>query len=144
MAGSGEIVVAAADPSIDPQCAAGSPRTPPTTAQVPIGAVIEAGATGQVIAFEHPCFQVGEHVCGALGVKEFASSNGTGATKLDTALALLTAYLRARGLTGLTAHCGPLHIGRLREGGRSPGVRRPQHARPRAALPGRSGAARAA
>lgn len=29
---------------------------------VPIGAVMEAGAIGQVIASEHPGFQVGEHV----------------------------------------------------------------------------------
>jgi len=139
-----QIVPAVGYPSIDPATRRWISPNPADNGSVPIGTVIEAGATGQVIASEHPRFPFGQHVCGAFGVQELASSNGAGLTKLDTSLAQLTPTSGARGLTGLTAHSEPLHIGRLSESGRSAGVRRPQHARPRAALPGRSGAARAA
>jgi NADPH-dependent curcumin reductase CurA len=82
---------------------------------VEIGAVMEAGAIGRVTASEHPAFAVGDHVYGSFGVQEFAGSDGTGVTKLDSSLAPPTAYLGALGIPGLTAYFGMLDIGRPRE-----------------------------
>ena len=41
---------------------------------VEIGAVMRAGAGGEIVASNHPDFQVGEHVVGAFGVQTFAVS----------------------------------------------------------------------
>lgn len=112
----GEFVVAVEYLSIDPAMRRWISPNPANSGSVPIGAVMEAGAIGRVIASEHPGFQVGEHVYGAFGVREFARSNGRGVTKLDTSLAPLTAYLGALGVTGLTAYFGLLDVGRLSEG----------------------------
>ena len=87
--------------------------SPSYVEQVPIGAVMEAGAVGRVTASEHPGFAVGDHVYGAFGVQDFACSDGTGVTKLAPLLAPLPTYLGALGVTGLTAYFGLLEIGRL-------------------------------
>ena len=116
VAGSGEFVVAVEYLSIDPAMRRWISPNPADYGPVPIGAVMEAGAIGQVTASEHPGFDIGEHVYGAFGVQEFARSDGTGVTKLDTSLAPLTAYLNALGVTGLTAYFGLLDVGRLSEG----------------------------
>jgi NADPH-dependent curcumin reductase CurA len=83
---------------------------------VGIGEVMRAGAVGQVTASEHPGFAVGDHVFGAFGVQDFARSDGTGVTKIDTSLAPPPTFLGTLGLTGLTAYFGLLEVGRLREG----------------------------
>jgi NADPH-dependent curcumin reductase CurA len=112
--GPGEFVVAISYLSVDPvmrRLIDAAYREP-----VAVGAVMEAGAVGQVTASAHPGFAVGEHVYGGFGVQEFARSNGTGVTRLDPLLAPLTAYLGALGIPGLTAYFGLLEVGRLREG----------------------------
>jgi NADPH-dependent curcumin reductase len=112
--GPGEFLVAISYLSIDPamrRLIDAAYREP-----VAIGAVMEAGAVGRVIASEHPGFAVGDHVYGGLGVQEFACSDGTGVTKLDPLLAPPTAYLGALGIPGLTAYFGLLEVARLREG----------------------------
>ena len=114
--GPDEISVAIEYLSIDPAMRRWISPNAAEIGGVPIGAVMEAGAIGRVTASRHPGFQVGEHVYGAFGVQEFASSNGTGVTQLDTSLAPLTAYLGALGVTGLTAYFGLLDVGRLSHG----------------------------
>ena len=112
----GQFVVAVTHISVDPAMRgwmnAGASYIPP----VEIGAVMRAGATGRVTASGHPGFAVGEYVYGAFGVQEYASSDGRGVVKLDTALAEPTTYLGALGMTGLTAYFALLDTGRMREG----------------------------
>jgi NADPH-dependent curcumin reductase CurA len=114
--GSGEIVVVVEYLSIDPAMRRWISPHPGAYDPLPIGALMEAGAIGQVIASELPGFEAGDHVYGSFGVQEFARSDGTGVTKLDTSLAPLTAYLGALGVTGLTAYFGLLDVGRLSAG----------------------------
>jgi NADPH-dependent curcumin reductase CurA len=83
---------------------------------VAVGAVMRAGAVGQITASAHPHFSVGQHVYGAFGVQEFAASNGAGVVAVDPGLAPLPTYLGALGMTGLTAYFGLLDVGRVREG----------------------------
>jgi len=83
---------------------------------VELGAVMRAGAIGQITVSEHPDFAVGDYVYGVFGVQEYASSDGTGVIKLDTSLAEPTTYLGALGMPGLTAYFALLDVGRIREG----------------------------
>jgi len=112
----GGFVVAVEYVSIDPAMRRWIASSPVATAPVGIGTVMEAGAIGRVSASEHPGFAVGEHLYGAFGVQEYATSDGTGVTKLDPSLAPLTAYLGALGITGLTAYFGLLDVGRASAG----------------------------
>jgi NADPH-dependent curcumin reductase CurA len=115
-AGPGQFVVAISHLSIDPAMRgwmnAGASYIPP----VAVGAVMRAGAIGLVSASEHPGFAVGDYVYGAFGVQEYASSDGTGVIKLDTALAEPTTYLGALGMPGLTAYFALFEVGRIRAG----------------------------
>ena len=112
----GGFVVAVEYVSIDPAMRRWIASSPVGTAPVGIGTVMEAGAIGRVSASEHPGFAVGDHLYGAFGVQEYATSDGTGVTKLDPSLAPLTAYLGALGITGLTAYFGLLDVGRASAG----------------------------
>ncbi len=112
----GEFVVALSHLSIDPAMRGWMNDVPSYIEPVRIGAVMRAGAVGDVTASEHPGFAVGDHVYGAFGVQEFASSDGKGVIKLDPALAPLPTFLGALGTSGLTAYFGLLDVGRPREG----------------------------
>jgi NADPH-dependent curcumin reductase len=115
-AGPGQFVVAISHLSVDPAMRgwmnAGASYTPP----VELGAVMRAGAIGQVTASEHPGFAVGDYVYGVFGVQEYALSDGAGVIKLDTSLAGPTTYLGALGMPGLTAYFALLDVGRIRAG----------------------------
>jgi NADPH-dependent curcumin reductase CurA len=114
--GAGEIIVAISHLSIDPAMRGWMNAGASYIEPVEIGAVMRAGAVGRVTASEHPAFAVGDHVYGALGVQEFARSDGRGVIKVDPTLAPLPMYLGTLGMTGLTAYFGLLEVGRLREG----------------------------
>ena len=112
----GGFVVAVEYVSIDPAMRRWIAASPVGTTPVGIGTVMEAGAIGRVTASEHPGFAVGEHLYGAFGVQEYATSDGAGVTRLDPSLAPLTAYLGALGITGLTAYFELLDVGRASAG----------------------------
>jgi NADPH-dependent curcumin reductase CurA len=79
---------------------------------VKIGDVMRAGAVGRVVASANPNFKTSEHVFGVLGMQEYATSDGSGITKIDPNLAPLPVYLGALGITGLTAYFGLLDVGK--------------------------------
>ena len=83
---------------------------------VQIGEVMRALALGRVVSSRNPKFVTGDHVYGALGVQEFAVTNGRGLAKVDPAAAPLPLYLSALGMPGLTAYFGLLDIGRPQPG----------------------------
>ena len=115
-AGPGQFVVAISHVSIDPAMRgwmnAGTSYIPP----VEVGAVMRAGAIGQVTVSERPGFAVGDYVYGAFGVQGYAASDGQGVIKLDTSVAEPTTYLGALGISGLTAYFGLYDVGRIRAG----------------------------
>jgi NADPH-dependent curcumin reductase CurA len=114
--GPGQFTVAVSHLSVDPAMRgwmnAGASYVPP----VEIGAVMRAGAVGQVTASDHPGFAVGDDVYGVFGVQEHALSDGQGVIKIDTSLAAPSVFLGALGMTGLTAYFGLLDTGKLTPG----------------------------
>src|SRR5882757_3711394 len=97
--GPGEFVTEISHLSIDPAMRGWMNAGASYVAPVELGAVMRAGAIGQVTASEHPGFSVGDHVYGVFGVQEYAVSDGKGVITLDTSLAEPTTYLGALGMT---------------------------------------------
>ena len=112
----GEILIKILFLSLDPAMRGwmneGKSYIPP----VGLGEVMRAGAAGIVVASKHPSFAVGDHVVGALGVQEYAISNGKGLTKVDPKVAPLPVYLGTLGMPGMTAYFGILEVGQLKDG----------------------------
>ena len=79
--------------------------------EIPLGAVMEGGAIGEVVESRNPAFQVGDHVQGMIGWQEYVVTDGRGYSKLPNTPGLpLTAYLGLFGHIGLTAYFGLLDI----------------------------------
>jgi len=114
--GDGEILVKILYISLDPAMRGwineGRSYVPP----VGIGEVMRAGAAGRVIESKNDKFAVGDHVVGAFGLQEYALSNGSGVTKVDTRIAPLPVYLGTLGMPGMTAYFGLLDIGQPKPG----------------------------
>ena len=112
----GEVLVKILFLSLDPAMRGwmneGKSYIPP----VGLGEVMRAGAAGIVVASKHPSFAVGDHVVGALGVQEYAISNGKGLVKVDPKVAPLPVYLGTLGMPGMTAYFGILEVGQLKDG----------------------------
>ena len=112
----GEVLVKILFLSLDPAMRGwmneGKSYIPP----VGLGEVMRAGAAGIVVASKHPSFAVGDHVVGALGVQEYAISNGKGLTRVDPKVAPLPVYLGTLGMPGMTAYFGILEVGQLKDG----------------------------
>ena len=112
----GEVLVKILFLSLDPAMRGwmneGKSYIPP----VGLGEVMRAGAAGIVVASKHPSFAVGDHVVGALGVQEYAISNGKRLTKVDPKVAPLPVYLGTLGMPGMTAYFGILEVGQLKDG----------------------------
>ena len=112
----GEILIKILFLSLDPAMRGwmneGKSYIPP----VGLGEVMRAGAAGIVVASKHPSFAVGDHVVGALGVQEYAISNGKGLTRVDPKVAPLPVYLGTLGMPGMTAYFGILEVGQLKDG----------------------------
>jgi len=77
---------------------------------------MRAGATGEVVASEHPDFPVGAHVLGTFGVTEYAISDGKGVRRIDLDVATAPTWLGALGIPGMTAYFGLREIGRISAG----------------------------
>jgi len=84
--------------------------------QVEVGGLMVGATVGEVIASQHPGFNVGEFVSGAFGWQEYALSDGTGVRKVDPSRAPLSYYLGVLGMPGVTAWVGLLDIARPQAG----------------------------
>ena len=109
--GPGEFLVKVLQISLDPAMRGWMNATRSYVPPVGIGEVMRALATGRIVESKNPNFPVGGHVYGALGVQEYAISNGQGMSKVDTRLAPLPKYLSVLGMPGMTAYFGFLDTG---------------------------------
>ena len=80
---------------------------------VSLGAVMEAGTVGQVVASKHDGFKEGDLVLSGGGWQEYAISDGRGVRKLDPDVAPISTALGVLGMPGMTAYAGLLEVGEL-------------------------------
>ncbi|MFI6155921.1 NADP-dependent oxidoreductase [Kitasatospora sp. NPDC051170] len=114
--GPGEILVRNAFLSVDPYMRG---RMNDVKSYVPpfrLGAAMDGGAVGYVVASEAEGFAPGDAVLHGLGWREYATVNAGQAVKVDADAAPLSAYLGVLGMPGLTAYAGLLAVGGLKEG----------------------------
>jgi NADPH-dependent curcumin reductase CurA len=81
-----------------------------------LGAALEGGAVGEVIASQDDEVAVGDVVLHALGWREYALAPARAVRRVDTAVAPESAYLGVLGMPGLTAYAGLVEVAGLREG----------------------------
>ncbi len=114
--GDGEVAVQVLYLSLDPAMRGwmneGKSYIPP----VGIAEVMRAVGVGRVIESRHPALAVGDVVSGGFGVQEYAVVGAREVTKIDTAIAPLTAFLGTLGMAGMTAYFGLLDIGKPEAG----------------------------
>ncbi|MEV7419499.1 NADP-dependent oxidoreductase [Streptomyces sp. NPDC089919] len=77
---------------------------------------MDGGAVGEVVASTAEGFAVGDHVLHGLGWREYAEFDAQHATKVDGAIAPLSAYLGVLGMPGLTAYAGLFETASFKEG----------------------------
>ena len=81
-----------------------------------IGAPLEGGAIGQVVASNSDKVAVGDYVQSMLGWREYAVAKGEDVQKVDENAAPIQAYLGTLGMPGMTAYAGLLRVGELKDG----------------------------
>jgi hypothetical protein len=81
-----------------------------------IGAPLEGGAVGEVVASEAEQIATGQQVLHQLGWREYAVLPASAARPIDTELAPDSAYLGVLGMPGLTAYAGLLDVAEYRDG----------------------------
>jgi NADPH-dependent curcumin reductase CurA len=81
-----------------------------------IGAVLDGGSVGRIVASRHPSFDEGDFVVGGQGFREYYVTDGAGQRRVDPKLAPLSTYLGILGMPGLTAYVGLLDLGKPKTG----------------------------
>ncbi|HEX2773617.1 MAG TPA: NADP-dependent oxidoreductase [Micromonosporaceae bacterium] len=81
-----------------------------------VGAPLDGGAVGEVVASEDDALRPGDIVLHGLGWREYALVEARSVRKLDADLAPPSAYLGALGMPGLTAYAGLLEVAALKPG----------------------------
>jgi NADPH-dependent curcumin reductase len=112
----GEILTKIVYISLDPAMRGWMNESRSYIAPVAIGEVMRALALGRVVSSRNPKFEAGDYVYGPLGVQQFATTNGSGLSKVDPQAVPLPVYLSALGMPGLTAYFGLLDIGHPQPG----------------------------
>ena len=110
--GDGEILVKNIYISVDPYMRGRMNAAKSYQAPFEVGAALEGGCVGQVVASGRDCFKRGDYVLGSKGWREYYVSDGSDLTRIDPGPAPLQSYLGPLGMTGFTAYAGLLEIGK--------------------------------
>jgi NADPH-dependent curcumin reductase CurA len=114
--GPGQLLVRNQWMSVDPYMRGRMNDTRSYVTPFALGAPLEGGAVGEVVASGDERFQPGQSVAHQLGWRELALLSGDHARAVDVELAPASAYLGVLGMPGLTAYVGLLDVAALREG----------------------------
>ena len=114
--GAGEVLVRNLYMSVDPYMRGRMLDQPSYVQPFQVGQPLDGGCVGQVIQSQGGKFQVGDHVLGRKGWREYYVSDGADLTRVDPNLAPVQTYLGTLGMPGLTAYVGLLDIGRPQAG----------------------------
>jgi NADPH-dependent curcumin reductase CurA len=114
--GAGEVLVRNLYMSVDPYMRGRMLDQPSYVQPFQVGQPLDGGCVGEVVQANGGTFQVGDHVLGRKGWREYYVSDGTDLTRIDPDLAPPQAYLGVLGMPGMTAYVGLLDIGRPQAG----------------------------
>ena len=114
--GAGEVLVRNLYMSVDPYMRGRMLDQPSYVQPFQVGQPLDGGCVGQVVQSQGGKFQVGDHVLGRKGWREYYVSDGADLTRIDANLAPVQTYLGTLGMPGLTAYVGLLDIGRPQAG----------------------------
>ncbi|MEK9775136.1 MAG: NADP-dependent oxidoreductase [Quisquiliibacterium sp.] len=119
--GNDGIVVAVEMISLDPAMRGWMNEGRSYIAPVGLGDVMRAGALGKIIASSNSNWQVGDYVTGTFGVQQYCTLVAekirvAGVSRIDPALAPLSAWLNALGMPGMTGYFGLLEVGQPKPG----------------------------
>lgn len=114
--GEGEFLVRTIWLSLDPYMRGRMDAGRSYAAAVEIGAPMEGGCVGEVIASRNADYTVGDFVVDRLDWQSHAVSNGASSRKLDPAIAPLSTALGVLGMPGITAYVGLNTHGRPKAG----------------------------
>ena len=115
-AGAGQVLVRNRFISVDPYMRG---RMNDAKSYVPpfaVGAPMDGGAVGEVMASQSPDLAPGDTVLHQLGWREFAVADARAFRKVDPSAAPSSAYLGVLGIPGLTAYVGIVDIAAMRAG----------------------------
>ncbi|MEV6928556.1 NADP-dependent oxidoreductase [Dactylosporangium sp. NPDC051485] len=112
--GPGQVVVRNDVMSVDPAMRGRMNDVPSYVAPFQLGAPLDGGAVGTVVASRSDTLKVGDSVLHGLGWREYAVLDAEHARVVDTAAAPSSAYLGVLGMPGLTAYAGLLDVARMR------------------------------
>ena len=114
--GEGQLRVRNVVMSVDPYMRGRMSDAKSYAAPFELGEAMEGGAVGVVEESRADGFAVGDHVLHALGWREVAVVDASGARVVDTEIAPASAYLGILGMTGLTAYAGLTRIAEVKPG----------------------------
>lgn len=112
----GQILVRNLYISVDPYMRGRMNDVKSYSAPFAVGAALDGGAVGEVIASRSEARKVGDVVVHQLGWREYAVLDAAGTTVARTDLAPASAFLGALGMTGLTAYAGLLKVAEFKPG----------------------------
>ncbi|WP_406076506.1 NADP-dependent oxidoreductase [Streptomyces virginiae] len=114
--GEGQILVRNTWMSVDPYMRGRMDDAPSYIAPFALGAALEGGAVGEVVASRSASVPVGATVSHFLGWREYAVLDAGAATVVDTSIASPSDYLGVLGTTGLTAYAALTRTAPVKEG----------------------------
>ena len=112
----GQLVIRNAYFSVDPYMRPRMNDVRSYVAPYTLGEAMTGGAVGKVVASRSDRFAEGEWVVHGLGWREWALSDGSGARKVDPALAPVSTALGVLGMPGFTAYWGLFELGEPKAG----------------------------
>lgn len=116
VAGPGQLLLRTVYLSLDPYIRGRMSDAASYAASVAIGATMVGATVCRVQSSQHAGFAVGDWVLAYTGWQDYALSDGTGLTKLDSGLARPSYALGVLGMPGFTAYMGLLDIGAPKAG----------------------------
>src|SRR4029453_466268 len=114
--GPGEVLVRNTMLSVDPYMRGGMNDTKSYVPPFQVGAALDGGAVGEVVASGDESLQPGDVVLHQAGWRENALLPASAVRRVDTTKVPASAYLGVLGMPGLTAYVGLTRIAALKEG----------------------------